>query len=67
MPTHEQAPQPRSEFDDLGRRLVRFGQALQQGSTTVGELTRLAMACGISFKLRVVGDSETPEHESMRN
>lgn len=62
-----QAGKPCNEFGDLGQRLVRLGQVLQEGSTTVGELTRLAMACGISFKLRVVGDSETPEHESMRN
>lgn len=53
-----QAGKPRNEFGDLGRRLVRFGQALQEGNTTVGELTRLAQACGISFKLRVIAESE---------
>lgn len=46
-----------NEFAQLGDRLVRFGQALQEGSTTVGELIQLAQACGISFKLRVVTES----------
>ncbi len=52
----------RNEFGDLGQRLVRFGQALQEGNTTVGELNRLAQACGISFKLRVVAESEGASH-----
>lgn len=47
-----------SEFASLGSRLVRFGQALQEPSTKVGELVSLAQACGINFKLRVVAESE---------
>lgn len=46
-----------NEFAGLGARLVRFGHALQEGSTTVGELVSLAQACGINFKLRVVTES----------
>lgn len=58
MSTPEQAPQPRSEFDDLGRRLVRFGQALQDSTTSVGHLSRLAKECGITLRLRAVADME---------
>ncbi len=47
-----------SEFASLGARLVRFGQALQEPTTRVGELAELALACGINFKLRVVTESE---------
>lgn len=47
-----------SEFASLGSRLVRFGQALQEPSTKVSELVSLAQSCGITFKLRVVSDSE---------
>lgn len=47
-----------SEFASLGARLVRFGQALQEPTTRVGELVALAQACGINFKLRVVVESE---------
>ncbi|MGO3542305.1 MAG: hypothetical protein ACTIOG_07360 [Pseudomonas helleri] len=47
-----------SDIEKLGDRLIRFGQALQNPETTVDQLTRLANACGISFKLRVVADSE---------
>lgn len=46
-----------NEFASLGARLVRFGQALQEPSTKVSELVALAQACGINFKLRVVGES----------
>jgi hypothetical protein len=46
----------RNEFAKLGARLIRFGQALQEGSTTVGELTSLAAACGISFKLKATAE-----------
>ena len=52
-----------NEFASLGTRLVRFGQALQEPSTTVSELSRLAGACGIAFKLRAVADSEERSHE----
>lgn len=47
-----------SEFASLGARLARFGQALQEPTTRVGELVTLAQACGINFKLRVVAGSE---------
>ncbi|UVL33298.1 hypothetical protein LOY43_20320 [Pseudomonas sp. B21-041] len=46
-----------NEFANLGSRLVRFGQALQEPSTTVSELAKLAGACGISLKLRAVSES----------
>jgi hypothetical protein len=47
-----------TEFAQLGQRLIRFGQALQEGSTTVAELAKLANSCGINFKLRVVAESK---------
>lgn len=51
-----------NEFASLGARLIRFGQALQEGSTTVGELTSLAAACGISFKLKATAEQEAPQN-----
>ncbi|WP_335944485.1 hypothetical protein [Pseudomonas sp. G166] len=47
-----------NEFSQLGARLVRFGQAMQEPSTTVNELTQLAQACGINLKLRMAAESE---------
>ncbi|WP_139831882.1 MULTISPECIES: hypothetical protein [unclassified Pseudomonas] len=47
-----------NEFASLGARLVRFGQALQEPSTTVSELSKLAGACGIKLNLRAVVSSE---------
>ncbi|EIM16216.1 hypothetical protein [Pseudomonas chlororaphis] len=47
-----------NDFAQLGARLVRFGQALQEPSTRVSELVALAQACGINFKLRVVSETE---------
>ncbi|WP_312026241.1 hypothetical protein [Pseudomonas sp. MSSRFD41] len=54
----EDKPGAGSVFASLGARLVRFGQALQEPSTRVGELVAMAQACGINFKLRVVTESE---------
>lgn len=47
-----------NEFASLGTRLVRFGHALQEPSTTVHELVALAMACGIKLQMRAVAESE---------
>ncbi|MCF7540620.1 hypothetical protein [Pseudomonas petrae] len=47
----------KSEFQSLGERLIRFGQALQDPATTVGQLTSLANSCGIALKLRTVAES----------
>nr|WP_254432787.1 hypothetical protein [Pseudomonas koreensis] len=52
-----------NEFASLGARLVRFGQALQEPSTTVSELSKLAGACGISLKLRAVTELESRSDE----
>ncbi|KPW39571.1 hypothetical protein ALO87_100905 [Pseudomonas syringae pv. apii] len=49
--------QVRTEFESLGERLIRFGQALQDPATTVGQLTGLANSCGIALKLRTVAES----------
>lgn len=51
------------EFSQLGSRLVRFGQAMQEPSTTVNELMRLAQACGINLKLRVAPDARERAHD----
>lgn len=48
----------RNEFEDLGERLVRFGKALQDSTTSVGRLDQLAKECGITLRLRTVTDSE---------
>lgn len=48
----------RTEFESLGERLIRFGQGLQDPTTTVGQLTGLANSCGIALKLRTVAESE---------
>lgn len=57
-------PKPiRNEFTDLGARLVRFGQALQEPTTRVSELVALAQACGINFKLRVASESRGDRDE----
>lgn len=50
--------QARNEFEDLGERLVRFGKALQDATTSVGQLHRLARDCGITLRLRAVAESE---------
>lgn len=47
----------RTEFQSLGDRLIRFGQALQNPETTVGQLANLANSCGIALKLRTVAES----------
>ncbi|MEX6662466.1 hypothetical protein [Pseudomonas sp. W2-17] len=47
----------RTEFESLGDRLIRFGQALKEPATTVGQLTSLANSCGIALKLRAVAES----------
>lgn len=47
----------RTEFESLGDRLIRFGQALKEPETTVGQLTALANSCGIALKLRTVAES----------
>lgn len=54
--------QARSEFEDLGDRLVRFGEALQDQTTSVAKLKQLAKACGITLRLRVVTDTGTADH-----
>lgn len=53
----------RTEFESLGERLIRFGQALQDPATTVGQLTGLANSCGIALKLRTVAESGQREDD----
>lgn len=53
-----QPSQARNEFDDLGERLVRFGRALQDSTTSVARLNQLARECGITLRLRAVAESE---------
>lgn len=56
-----QNTQGADDFAQLGARLVRFGRALQEPSTTVEVLTRLAAECGITLKLRVAADQESQQ------
>ena len=53
----------RPDFESLGDRLIRFGQALQNPETTVGQLTQLANSCGIALKLRTVAESGNRDDE----
>ena len=53
----------RTEFESLGDRLIRFGQALKEPQTTVGQLTALANSCGIALKLRAAAESGATEHD----
>lgn len=56
-------PKPaRNEFEDLGERLVRFGKALQDSTTSVGRLNQLAKECGITLRLRAVAEGEGATH-----
>ena len=56
-------PKPaRNEFEDLGERLVRFGKALQDRTTSVGRLNQLAKECGITLRLRAVAEGEGAIH-----
>lgn len=55
-----------SEFEDLGERLVRFGKALQDSTTSVGRLNQLARECGITLRLRAVAEMEAATHGQPR-
>lgn len=56
-------PKPaRNEFEDLGERLVRLGEALQDATSSVGYLNQLARECGIKLRLRVVAEGEGAIH-----
>lgn len=49
------------DLGELGERLIRFGEALQDPNTTVGKLSELAKSCGIKLNMRAVAESgETP-------
>ncbi|AVH36986.1 hypothetical protein AL532_11970 [Pseudomonas monteilii] len=56
----------RNEFEDLGERLVRFGEALQDATSSVGYLNQLAKECGITLRLRAVVDTEGAIHGQPR-
>lgn len=56
----------RNEFEDLGERLVRFGEALQDATSSVGYLNQLARECGITLRLRAVVDTEGAIHGQPR-
>lgn len=55
-----------NEFEDLGERLVRFGKALQDSTTSVGRLNQLARECGITLRLRAVAGMEGAPHGQPR-
>lgn len=46
------------ELANLGSRLVRLGQMLQDDQTKIGELMRLAQECRFNLNLHVAVDSE---------
>lgn len=55
-----------NEFEDLGERLVRFGKALQDSTTSAGRLNQLARECGITLRLRAVAEMEGATHGQSR-
>lgn len=57
-------PYIKTELSDLGERLIRFGEALRNPETTVGQLTSLAGSCGIKLHMRAVADSEDTHDQS---
>ncbi|GFM73569.1 hypothetical protein PSCICL_45610 [Pseudomonas cichorii] len=59
----ETRPTIANDLNKLGERLIRFGQALQDPSTTVGQLTGLASSCGVALKLRTVAESGARDDE----
>ncbi|MBJ2241239.1 hypothetical protein HBR94_10620 [Pseudomonas sp. WS 5412] len=46
------------ELANLGSRLVRLGQMLQDDQTKIGELMRLAQECRFNLNLHVATDSD---------
>lgn len=46
------------ELANLGSRLVRLGQMLQDDQTKIGELMRLAQECRFNLNLHVATESE---------
>ncbi|MFV2949608.1 hypothetical protein [Pseudomonas japonica] len=60
-----QPSQARNDFNDLGERLVRFGRALQDSTTSVARLNQLARECGITLRLRAVAESEVNHAQSI--
>ncbi|GLU37132.1 hypothetical protein [Pseudomonas sp. NBRC 100443] len=55
---NQSAPQPTnpSPFYILGARLVDLGTALQNQRSTIDDLVRLASACGMDLRIKVVED-----------
>ena len=45
------------DLGQLGERLIRFGEALQDPNTTVGKLADLAKSCGIKLQMRTIAES----------
>ncbi|CDF86367.1 hypothetical protein PKB_5054 [Pseudomonas knackmussii B13] len=52
------SPQPAnpSPFYTLGARLVDLGTALQNERSTIDDLVRLASACGMDLRIKMVED-----------
>lgn len=63
--TQTSRPYLQGDLGKLGERLIRFGQALQNPDTTVGQLSSLAGACGIKLNMRAVAETEAG-HEQPR-
>lgn len=51
------------ELANLGSRLVRLGQMLQDDQTKIGELMHLAAECRFNLNLHVVAESGGNDHE----
>ena len=57
MMTQGARPHLQDDLGQLGERLIRFGEALQDPNTTVGKLADLAKSCGIKLHMRAVVES----------
>ncbi|SDI06572.1 hypothetical protein [Pseudomonas panipatensis] len=62
------APQPAnpSPFYTLGARLMDLGTALQNERSTINDLVRLAGACGMDLRIKVVECSEVRHENAQR-
>ena len=58
-------PYLKTELSELGERLIRFGEALRDPGTTVGQLTSLAGSCGIKLHMRAVAESGSTDGQQI--
>ena len=48
------------DLNEIGKRFVALGRALQDDGSTIDELVGLAMDCGMQLEFRIVPEKQTP-------